>query len=332
MPLAAMPLIVGAVYVAGRTGAETRDSIPRDPLPAPAVAMSPSERARWRPLPPYRAVPVLLYHGINDRTDVYSVSQRQFARHMALLDAAGFRTISAEQYVRYLRGDRPDLPPRPILITFDDGRLDSYRGADAVLRRYGFRAVMFVIAGAVDRAPRYYASWDDLQRMAGSGRWDVQEHAGAGHVRIVRGPHGEKGPFYAYRRFSGGRLESLGEWRSRVTEDIDLGRRLLEQNVPGFRPLLFALPYGDYGQLGTNDPRIPRLLMRWLSRRFTGVFLAESSMGPSGRGSADPQGALGRIEVHTDTTPDALYRELWRVAGSRHRTALTSPVSRGNRR
>ena len=43
---------------------------------------------------------------------------------------AGFESISLAQYTRFRRGDSRGLPARPVLITFDDGRLDSYRGAD----------------------------------------------------------------------------------------------------------------------------------------------------------------------------------------------------------
>jgi peptidoglycan/xylan/chitin deacetylase (PgdA/CDA1 family) len=39
------------------------------------------------------------------------------------------------------------------LITFDDGRVDSYRGADKVLARYHYQATMFVVAAWVTQHP-----------------------------------------------------------------------------------------------------------------------------------------------------------------------------------
>ena len=68
---------------------------------------------------------------------------------LAALDAAGFHTLDAETYARFARGEDVALPSRPVLVTFDDGRLDSFRGADAVLERYGMRATMFAIADAM---------------------------------------------------------------------------------------------------------------------------------------------------------------------------------------
>ena len=107
---------------------------------------------------------------------------------MAMLAADGFHAISIAQYARFAGGDVAGLPDRPILITFDDGRLDSYQGADAILARYGMRATMFVITAYAGAAKPGYLSWPQLRAMAGGGRWDVQEHAHAGHVRIPTGP------------------------------------------------------------------------------------------------------------------------------------------------
>ena len=50
----------------------------------------------------------------------------------------------------------------------------------------------------------------------------------------------------------------LGGWRERVFSDITYGEEQLAAHVRGYRPLAFAPPYGNYGQAGTNDRRIPR--------------------------------------------------------------------------
>jgi peptidoglycan/xylan/chitin deacetylase (PgdA/CDA1 family) len=43
------------------------------------------------------------------------------------------------------RGER-QLPPRPVILTFDDGYLDNYVNAFPLLQRYGMPAVVFVVA------------------------------------------------------------------------------------------------------------------------------------------------------------------------------------------
>ena len=74
-------------------------------------------------------MPVLAYHGIGEDSR-FSVTQEQFAEQMAMLDDAGVETITVDEYVSFLRGEEADLPERPLLLTFDDGKLSSFRGAD----------------------------------------------------------------------------------------------------------------------------------------------------------------------------------------------------------
>ena len=231
----------------------------------------------------YRGVvPVLVYHGIHANPDPsrdpYSISQAEFADHMAALSAAGFHAISIEQYARFAAGFTAALPDRPILITFDDGRLDSYRGADAALGRYGMRATMFVITANAAASARGYLSWAQLRAMAAGGRWDVQEHAHAGHVRIPTGPGGRTGPYYANLIYRNGTREWFSVFKRRVTSDILAGRGLLASQIPGFQPFAFAVPYGNYGQQSTNYAPIPAWLGSWLTRAFSVVFVQDHAV------------------------------------------------------
>jgi peptidoglycan/xylan/chitin deacetylase (PgdA/CDA1 family) len=281
----------------------------RLPLAVPAVKSSTQQLDRWKTLPAFKgAVPVLCYHGINDHGDHYSVSQKQFTQQMDMLRRAGFHSISISQYVRFLHGDDSEMPDRPVLITFDDGRLDSYQGADKVLARFGFRATMFVIVGQVDDHSTFYLHWDELRRMATSSRWDIQEHAGVGHVNVRYDAAGHIGPAYAYERYlGGGEVESYSAYRRRVRDDLLWAKSTLSQQIPGFSPWSFALPFGDYGQGGTNDPRIPKFLNRFLAKQFQAVFL---TWPPRYSTVKSPSSKLGRIEVHSDTSTDELYNAL----------------------
>jgi peptidoglycan/xylan/chitin deacetylase (PgdA/CDA1 family) len=105
----------------------------------------------WAPAPSSRAaVPVLRYRG---------VEPREFARQMLLIDHAGYETITFDEFVRYVKRKKVTLPPRPLLLTFDGGRLDSWTGSDAILRRLGFNAVIFVNVGRVEEGDRDYLTW-----------------------------------------------------------------------------------------------------------------------------------------------------------------------------
>jgi peptidoglycan/xylan/chitin deacetylase (PgdA/CDA1 family) len=306
LPLSLVPLY----FAIPKIQTEVAQAEPeRMPFDAPAFEPSAAQLARWKPLPVIKgAVPVLAYHGVNGDRDHYSVTRRQFAEQMAMLDRAGFETITIAEYVRFLQGVTVNLPKRPILITFDDGRLDSYRGADRILAKHSFRATMFAIAGFVEEQSSFYLTWDELRTMAGNGNWDVQEHAGVGHVNVRYDAAGNEGPAYAYRQYHPGKgLESFAAYKRRVEHDVLWAKRTMSEQLPGFSPLSFAVPYGSYGQDRTNDPRIPRFMSRFLRRHFQAVFMTDP---PRYTTPASSRSALGRIELNEDIRTDTLYRWL----------------------
>jgi hypothetical protein len=253
----------------------------RAPIALPlSVSLSAQERAVWHPPQVSRAgIPVLLYHGIGERSDfespadaLYGVTQANFAKQMALLHAAGYRTITLEQFRAFIAGEHVDLPPHPLLLTFDDSLANAFEGADPVLRQLHWTAVMFVDVGSVDEGHPGYASWGQIAAAQRSGRWETQLHAGRGHHNIVYDAAGTTGPFYANRILD---KEDVGAWQRRVVNDLTWGDAQLAQHVPSYRRLSFAPPYGNFGQLATDDPRIPELLGDWLHARFGLIFVQD---------------------------------------------------------
>ena len=46
-----------------------------------------------------------------------------------MIQHAGYQTIDLQTFVDFVQGKPVDLPPRPLLLTFDDARADSWTGA-----------------------------------------------------------------------------------------------------------------------------------------------------------------------------------------------------------
>jgi peptidoglycan/xylan/chitin deacetylase (PgdA/CDA1 family) len=119
--------------------------------------------------------PILCYHKIERRGElgVTRVSPRRFARQMERFASQGWRTLTLDELIACVRGERRPLP-RELAITFDDG----YRGlrdyAFPVLEAHGFCATVFVItdyAGALNRWDVAYGgkrfahlAWRDMRR------------------------------------------------------------------------------------------------------------------------------------------------------------------------
>jgi hypothetical protein len=292
-----LPLSLVPFLLLGPQIAESHRNFQRDQdsaaLPPPAVVPSPAEVALWKPLPAARAgapVPVIAYAGVGGAPP--AVTRLAFARQMEMLARAGFHTVSIHQYSRARRGLPAGLPPRPVLVTFAGGRLDTFRGADRVLQRHGFRATIFPVVGAVARGDRLYLRWRELHAMERSGRWDVQPGPYSPIASVTVDSSGRPGEPYAYRRFTrSGGTESFADWQQRVTRDVFDARAAMV--AQGFDPVAFAVPGGNYGQRGSNDARIAPWLRSLLRTQFGGVFLAS--------------GDARRFEVSAATTASSLY-------------------------
>jgi peptidoglycan/xylan/chitin deacetylase (PgdA/CDA1 family) len=279
------------------------------PLPAPRVNLPAAAMRQWAHFPSYTgSVPVVVYHGINDSGKNYATTPQLFAEQMLALKTAGFHAITLAQYAAWVHGDKHGLPSKPILLTFDDGRRDAYRAANALLAKYGFHATMFSFASAPKAYPGFSLTWNELEHMQRSQIWSVQEHGGRGHEYVPINAAGAKGADYGDLRYvqkpGGGRMETFPEFVKRFTTDVMWGMKQFQGHIPGYRPLAFAVPYGDYGQMQTNDPQIPGYTLPWLDQHFQVVFGGDYLDEVPGR----------RDEIHGRFSPKFSYRMTMRQA------------------
>jgi peptidoglycan/xylan/chitin deacetylase (PgdA/CDA1 family) len=91
-----------------------------------------------------RTLRVLMYHKINDLPgNPTTVPTAVFDGQMAFLGELGYRPVDLDAVFAHYTERRP-LPPKAVLITFDDGYRDNLENAAPILRRYGYPAVLFV--------------------------------------------------------------------------------------------------------------------------------------------------------------------------------------------
>jgi hypothetical protein len=315
----------------------------RAPLPPPKVHLLATAERQWQTFPAYRGeVPVLLYHGITASGTGLSVTPQFFAEQMLALRTAGFHAITLSQYVRFVHGDHHGLPAKPILLTFDDGRLGTFRAANDILRMYGFHATMFLFASWPTVNPGSSPTWNELRSMSATGIWSVQENGGSGHESVVYNTSGDRGNAYAYRQYTpgpyGGQLEGLTSFLRRATSNILWGERQFAANLPGYRPLAFAVPYTMTGKQQTNDPRIPPLMFSWLQHKFSVVFGGDYLGQTLGRGTKPTAKRLShgisyRVSVSSRTSFPELYCRLrdWAIRKSlRAENECLQPPSSGD--
>lgn len=144
---------------------------------APAAGQEAKQEAKQpapepaRTGPPPAGVPVLMYHKIGEEKGNDAViSPARFAEHMEFLYKNGYRTLSLEEIEAYVAG-KTELPPKPVVITFDDGYRDTYEIAMPLMKKYGFKSTVFVMLADAER----HLSWDELKEMRAAGM-AVQPH------------------------------------------------------------------------------------------------------------------------------------------------------------
>ena len=203
-------------------------------------------------MPPAIAVPILMYHGVNDHLDEVNTTIDNFISHMEMLKRNGYATISVAEYDLWRQG-KFILPPKPIIITFDDGRKDSYYTTDDVLKKLGFKATIFVATGPAYDANPFYLDWEELRQMKSSGRWEIEAHGRYSHhkIQIAKGATADiqMGRYLTSKLYlpDENRIETDAEFKERVEGDYVSGLNDLRVNV-GVNPHYFSIPLNDYGQ------------------------------------------------------------------------------------
>jgi peptidoglycan/xylan/chitin deacetylase (PgdA/CDA1 family) len=111
-------------------------------------------------------VPVMMYHDIVPEKQVFfDVTPQEFEAHLQLIKEQGLTPVSLDALVTHLRTGLP-LPPKPIVLTFDDGYAGHYEYVYPLLKKYNYPAAFSIYTKAVgETAGRPKVTWAQLQEM-----------------------------------------------------------------------------------------------------------------------------------------------------------------------
>ena len=112
-------------------------------------------------------VPILCYHRITDeRKGDYTVGIATFKSDIKILADSGYHSISPAQLYDYLVYNKA-LPAKPVMITFDDSRIEHFEIAAPVLEKYGFKGVFFIMTITYNK--KNYMSTEQIAQLAKAG-------------------------------------------------------------------------------------------------------------------------------------------------------------------
>jgi len=134
------------------------------------------------PLAATLRVPILMYHHVSDAPPLaYSqvdltVTSHAFAAQLAYLTGHGYHAVTLVDLFNGLYYGRA-LPPRPVVLTFDDGYVDNYTDAFPLLRRYHMVGEFNIVTGLVGTTlgVNTYVTWPQVEAMAVAGM-EMESH------------------------------------------------------------------------------------------------------------------------------------------------------------
>ena len=185
-------------------------------------------------------LPVIMYHEVKySKHGKDAISLYELESDLQYLQRNGYNAITVTQLIDYVYHNVP-LPPNPIILSFDDGYLNTYLFAYPLMKQYGMCMVLSIIGKDTEEFSKHpsksidyaHVTWEQLREMTESGYVEVQNHTynlhsmGRGRTGCMQDPN-----------------ESLDDYQLLLAEDvIKLQELLLTQT--GQLPNAFAYPYG----------------------------------------------------------------------------------------
>ncbi|MEG1536617.1 MAG: polysaccharide deacetylase family protein, partial [Clostridia bacterium] len=188
-------------------------------------------------------VVILMYHNIlpdSYSPRVYSVSRSALERDFQFLANNGYNVISFE-FLRDCIASRNALPPKSVILTFDDGYYNNLRYGLPLLQKYNYSALFSVVGEytaygktSCEKMHEYmYLDWDDMRKYSDCANIEWGLHSTDFHkaekrqgARIMRG-------------------ESVTAYRKAFVDDTNLLSANLLSKC-GINSTIYTYPYGLY--------------------------------------------------------------------------------------
>lgn len=217
----------------------------------------------------------LCYHevipALNDLSpaDSEPVLLTELTAHFDWLRDNGYHVIGVDDLIRAESGLAP-LPPKAVLLSFDDGYLSFYHLVFPLLQAYGYKALLALQTGWLEtpanQAVRYgdnltlprsaFLNWSQIKEMVDSGLVETASHSHALHQGHPSGPRGLRQPagssltYYPQTKT----YEAKNAYKKRIFEDARRSADII-QSKTGRRPRVLVWPYGHYTRVGVQAAR-----------------------------------------------------------------------------
>ncbi len=190
-------------------------------------------------------LPCIMYHSVlKSRQGKYIVSPTQLENDLSALKQRGFTAVTSQQLIDFVDGNGT-LPPKPILITFDDGHYNNLFYAEPLLAKYDMHAVINIIgrfteyssaSGDSDNPNYSHVTWQEVGQLAARGVFEIGNHTYNIH---------NYSPRFGASRCNN---ESDEQYAAALTADVGKVQKCIFLQTQQ-HCAVFAYPFGKYSKL-----------------------------------------------------------------------------------
>ncbi|MCG8306870.1 MAG: polysaccharide deacetylase family protein [Cytophagales bacterium] len=169
-----------------------------------------------------KEVVVFVYHRFGDaRYPSTNISLKDFENHLDYLKSNNYTLLTFGDALDYINNPHVPYMDRTACITVDDGYKTFKSNGLPLLRKYGYTATLFINSESV--AGGTYLDWDELKEVYEEG--------------IEIGNHSHSHAYFLNK--------SASDRKDVFKEDVLKCQAEIEKYL-GFRPTVFAYPYGEF--------------------------------------------------------------------------------------
>jgi len=194
-----------------------------------------------------KEMPILMYHRFIDNESKKGtrgpyIDIKLFEKHLQLLKRLGFESLTFEDFANKGIIERLNPNKRYFMLTVDDGFVDNYELMLPLLKKYGFKAVVYVVTGETYNRWDVEASENPDKPFPLMTNEQIKAMAESGYIEI--GGHTLSHPFLSKLPYK--------EQKHEIEQN-----KLELESITGKPLTSFAYPYGD---LNDNSKEIAREL------------------------------------------------------------------------
>jgi len=176
-------------------------------------------------------IPIMTYHNFTtEEGSSYKINIVEFKKQMDYLAAHNYSVISLSELLASVRSGQ--LPPKPIVITIDDGYKSTFTLAYPVLKKYNFPATLFLYTNFIEKN-NGSLTWEEIREMT-KNNIEIGSHT-LSHCNLLK-----------YKK-----NENYVTYLARIRREIFLSKEILESRI-GSKVKFFAYPYGVYSPIIKN--------------------------------------------------------------------------------